>query len=247
MQTLKEQLAEAKENGGGGDGGGGMSEEERKGFHEFIGRLEVERDNLKDAVENGDFLKRNLAIMNALLAEKLDRGNDETLNDQTIVELAQGNLEYLKVHKKSLMQRLQELEFEDAEQKDIYDSVFEEIADIAREQGDREKDVEELEEKVEVLEQEVEKRNVEILQLQRQLDQFEATGIDPTATHTPNMGMGDDDDFKYGAGMSVPVGFNVNTQAQQEYLQQLADEENEVWREREERAWKQFLTQVCWR
>ena len=136
IRHLKEQLAEAQENAASSSG---MSKEDEKRFYEQIGRIEVERDNLKDQLENHEMEQRNLAIMNALLAEKLDRGNDGSLNEQNIVELARGNLEHLKKNKKTLMQQLQELHFNDAEAQEIYYSVFEEIADIAREQEDREK------------------------------------------------------------------------------------------------------------
>ena len=145
--------------------------EEREEFKEQIERLEAEVDNLKTELESSDEEKRNLAIMNALLAEKLDRSYEELQNEQAITELARGDLEYLKGEKNGLINQLKEdLRFENEEAQRIYDNVFAEINKIAEELEDREKDLEELEEKIEQNETEIEKKNYEISKLTNQLE-----------------------------------------------------------------------------
>merc|ERR1712113_455587 len=144
-------------------------DEERQEFEEKIERLEAEVDNLRVELEATDQEKRNLAVMNAILAEKLDQSEEDIQNEQAITELARSNLEYLRDNKKSLMSSLKELQFDD-EAQDIYDGVFDEIKNIAEELEDKEKDLDELEEKLEQTETEMENKNYEISKLKMQLE-----------------------------------------------------------------------------
>ena len=117
-----------------------LDEETQQKLAEYDDLLncKVERDNLRDELENQEMNQRNLAIMNALLAERLDhREESGSVNQQNIVDLARGNLEHLKKNKKTLMQQLRELNFNDADAQEIFYSVFDEVSEVAREQEER--------------------------------------------------------------------------------------------------------------
>mmetsp|Transcript_25903 Transcript_25903/g.22643 ORF Transcript_25903/g.22643 Transcript_25903/m.22643 type:complete len:1251 (-) Transcript_25903:273-4025(-) len=214
-------------------------EQERAEFEEKIERLEAEVDNLKTELEITEQEKRNLAVMNALMAEKLDKSIDELQNEQAIADLARGDLEYLKGEENGLINQLKEdLRFEDEEAQEIYDSVFAEINKIAEELEDRDKDLEELEEKLEANETELEQKNYEISKITNKLENAERNG----GKKKKKKGGDDEDEAKYDDDV-VAMNITLNLNDQEEYLQDLADKEQELWEEREERAWRKYLNQ----
>lgn len=218
-------------------------EQERAEFEEKIERLEAEVENLKTELEITEQEKRNLAVMNALLAEKLDKSIDELQNEQAIADLARGDLEYLKGEENGLINQLKEdLRFEDEEAQEIYDSVFAEINKIAEELEDRDKDLEELEEKLESNESELENKNYEISKLTNKLEN--AGGSGKKKRKKGGDDYDNDNEAKYGGDDDVvAMNITLNLNDQEEYLQELADKEQELWEEREERAWRKYLNQ----
>ena len=90
---------------------------------------------------------------------------------------------------------------------------------------DREQDLDELEELKLKNESEIEDKNYEISKLTLQLEEAEKK----------NKKDGGDD--------VVAMDFVLNVNDQEEYLMDLADKEQEVWEEREERAWRKYLNQ----
>merc|ERR1719203_2060600 len=142
-------------------------------MNEKFERLEAELSNLRSELESNEAQRRNLAVMNALLAEKLNKEDDEIENEQAITELFRSNLEYLKGDKASLLATLKELKFSSEEQQEVFDSVFAEINKVAEELEDREQDLDELEELKLKNESEIEQKNYEISKLTLQLEDAE--------------------------------------------------------------------------
>ncbi len=180
--------------------------------------------------EISDQEKKNLAVMNALLAEKLDNSVEEMQNEQTITDLFRNDLEHLKNNESTVLDELKELRFDSQEAQDIFDNVFVEINKITEELVDREQDLDELEEKMDENESELEKKNYEITRLSTQLENAEKAG----GKKKKKGGGGDDDEAKYGGGDDVvATNFVLNLNDQEEYLMDLADKEQELWEERE--------------
>eukprot|EP01084_Bolivina_argentea_P155916 271692_1 len=145
-------------------------DEERNELGEKIERLEAEVDNLNTELEISDQEKKNLSVMNALLAEKLDTNISEIQNEQTVSDLFRNDLQHLKNNKDFYISELKELRFETDEIQDIFDNVFDEINKITEELVDREQDLDELEEKLIENETDIEKKNYEITRLSTQLE-----------------------------------------------------------------------------
>jgi len=242
MDELRSEIARLRDGGSGEEKEDAFTEE-RLELQEKIERLEAEVDNLKTELEISVDEKRNLAVMNALLAEKLDHTVDELQNEQAITDLVRGDLQYLQGEKNALINQLKEdLRFEDEQANAVFDSVFAEINKIAEELEDKEKDLEELEDKVMQHDTELETRNHEISKLKHQLESVgggdEDGGGKKKKKKKKKGGDEDEDDAKYG---EVEMNFTLNLNDQEEYLLNLAEKEQELWEEREERAWRKYL------
>eukprot|EP01083_Nonionella_stella_P019633 54533_1 len=228
MEDLKQEIERLKQSGDAAvDNVDGELEEK-------IERLEAEVDNLNTQMEQSDFEKKNLAVMNALLAEKLDDSVDEVQNEQTISDMFRADLELLKEEKDALLQTLKdEMRFDSDEAQQMFDSVFDEIARITEEMADKDADLEDLEVRVDDKESQIENKNHEITRLSQMLESV------PSASGAKKK----KDEAKYGGGDEVVTDFVLNLNDQEEYLMELADAEQELWEEREERAWRKYLNQ----
>jgi len=214
-----------------------QSAAERSEYEERIQRLEAEVDNLSAQVRQSEEEKRQLAVMNALLAEKLDKSVDEIQNEQAITDLVRADLEYLQGDKNALLKQLREdLAFEDEGAQQLFEAVFEEMNKVAEELADREKDLEELEEKLEQSESAMEQRGGEIAKLKMAQTQLEKGGKKKRRKGDDD----DDDDDEKDVELDSKL-VRVDVAEQDAYLAEIAGKEQQVWEEREERAWRNFL------
>merc|ERR1712176_595231 len=82
----------------------------------------------------------------------------------------------------------------------------------------------------------MENKNYEISKLKMQLENIGSGGGKRKKKND------DDDEAKYGGDDDVvATNFTLNLNDQEEYLMDLADKEQELWEEREERAWRKYL------
>eukprot|EP01083_Nonionella_stella_P282666 961878_1 len=217
-------------------------DEERNELGEKIERLEAEVDNLSTELEVSDQEKKNLSVMNALLAEKLDTNISEIQNEQTVSDLFRNDLQHLKNDKDFYISELKELRFETDEIQDIFDNVFDEINKITEELVDREQDLDELEEKLIENETDIEKKNYEITRLSTQLENVDIKNRNEKKNNKNNNNKIGNEEAKYDNDV-VATTFVLNLNDQEEYLMELADKEQELWEEREERAWRKYLNE----
>lgn len=183
-----------------------------------------EIDDLRTALEKANVEKRNLAVMNGLLALRMNYDDNKENDMQLIIaDIAHGsNIEYIASDEQSFINELKDLRFNNEESQMIFDSVFKDMSELNLTINDMMDELNEMKEidgeRLEI----IENKNFEISKLKNELQSSNRRVDD------------DDDDVK-----EDDDGMDIDEQ--EEYLQSLAEKEQDSWDQKEESAWRKYL------
>ncbi len=215
---------------------------------ETIKDLESEIASLKRQLKLAGDSKRQLAIINAMLGQKIDdlaskheKQRRKAVDSEMLADLAKARGDDLRESKRGLMTELKDLKFSSKEAQKIYDGVFNEMQELSTALDGQNDELEEMAGQLNDAEENLENKNLEMQKLKDEIRILKKNNAEREKESSGGKRSSRVHSTRFTMKRGSSPGLDSMLQAQEEYFQGVAAAEQKDWDMKEEKAWEEYL------